>query len=452
MINTIKTGLFELYKIGPGPSSSHTIAPMRAAGDFLRQIERRYPSGIRGRIEVELFGSLALTGPGHGTARAIAAGLLGAHPEDCDTNWLNALFRNPSRRFRAAVSGSSLDFTASDIRFSTEAPEQGNVMRLALLDLSGRELFAERYFSPGGGFVRREGESDRVLPDPPYPYCDFLSFRTLAEAAGLSPEALLSANETALTGRSKEEIRGRLQEILDVMHDAVRRGLEARGELPGPLHLARRAGEIFDAARRESDSASRMILFLDAFSIAGAEENAAGGRVVTAPTSGSAGILPGMIEYLRRFHGIREAKLRDGLLLAGVIGFVAQHNGSISGADVGCQGEIGVAAAMAAGLAVAALGGNLRQVEAAAETALEHHLGLSCDPVGGYVQIPCIERNAAGTVAAWNACRLALCDDFRRRKVSFDAVLTAMVQTGRGMDAAFKETARGGLALCIPCF
>ena len=452
-MNCISTGVFDLFKVGPGPSSSHTIGPMRAANDFVSRISALpLPDGT-GRIEVELFGSLAQTGRGHGTDRAAAAGLLGERPESCDVERFAALLRDPKEVYRVALDNGEARFSAASIRFRSDRSgfPFSNTLRFRLLAEDGSELHSEVYYSVGGGFIRREGEEEPVPPDVPYRYRDIQSFRRLLTKYNLSPVELLLANESALTGRTPEEIRAELRNILNHMHEAVRRGLDASGLLPGPIRLERRARAVYEAAQLREDPGERQILLLDAFSLAAAEENAAGHLVVTAPTSGSAGLIPGVIESLRTCHGIGEDALCDGLLIAGLIAFVARHNASISGAEVGCQGEIGVASAMAAALIAFVSGDGFDRVECAAEIALEHHLGLSCDPVEGYVQIPCIERNAVGAVTAWNARLLASAFDPAKQKVGFDEVLAAMYQTGRCMSADFKETARGGLAVCTLC-
>lgn len=451
-MNCISTSVFDIYKIGPGPSSSHTIGPMRAANDFLARLPGRLPAEASGRIEVELFGSLALTGRGHGTDRAVAAGLLGERPESCDIDRIAALLRNPGEEYCVPPEYGDIRFSGASIRFIPDRSEFpfSNTLRFRLLDRDGAELLREVYYSVGGGFIRREGEEPPPAPDVPYRYRDFHSFRRLMEKYRLTPVELLTANESALTGRTGQEIRQELRGILDRMGDAVRRGLEATGPLPGPIRLERRAAAVLEAAGR-SGSPDGQFLLLDAFSLAAAEENAAGHLVVTAPTSGSAGLLPGVIEYLRRSRRIGEETLCDGLLVAALVAFVARHNASISGAEVGCQGEIGVASAMAAALLAAANGDGFDRIECAAEIALEHHLGLSCDPVDGYVQIPCIERNAVGAVTAWNAWLLASAGDPAKQKVSFDEALAAMYQTGRSMSPDFKETSRGGLAVCTLC-
>ena len=310
-MNCISTSVFDIYKVGPGPSSSHTIGPMRAANDFLKRLPGRLPAEASGRIEAELFGSLALTGRGHGTDRAVAAGLLGERPENCDIDRLAALLRDPGQEYYVPAECGDIRFSAASIRFIPDRSEFpfSNTLRFRLLSQDGAELFREVYYSVGGGFIRRAGEEQPPAPDVPYRYRDFHSFRRLMEKYCLTPVELLTANESALTGKTEVEIRRELRGILNRMGDAVRRGLETTGLLPGPIRLERRARTVLEAARRRSRPDEQSLLQLDAFSLAAAEENAAGHLVVTAPTSGSAGLLPGVIEYLRRSRRIGEETL-----------------------------------------------------------------------------------------------------------------------------------------------
>jgi L-serine dehydratase len=455
MKQPITTSLFELFKIGPGPSSSHTIGPMRAAGDFRRRI-LALPAARRragARIVVEFFGSLSDTGVGHGSDRATVGGLLGFEPESCDTVRLAGLLGEAEPRCRLDFAGHELFITCADIVWagSGAAFPWQNTMRLRLLDAAGGELLSEIYYSIGGGFILREGDGAPPPREVPFGYTDMTSFRELAAKTGLDPVRMLRENELACGGHADfAAIDRRLDRVIDAMLDTVERGLAAEGVLPGPIRLQRRAKRLFAAAQTAAPGYDRATLRLNAFVLAAAEENAAGNRVVTAPTSGSAGLMSGMIYHLHR-RRVSRAKLRDGLLIAGLIGFIAKHNSSISGAEVGCQGEIGVASAMAAALLAQVRGCDMATIECAAEIALEHHLGLTCDPIGGYVQIPCIERNAVGAVAALNAALLAGCSDPARQKIRFDQVVAAMLRTGLKMPVELKETSRDGLALCSLC-
>lgn len=454
-MNCISTSIFDIFKIGPGPSSSHTIGPMRAGADFLARLAE-LPAGKLEQahhIEVELFGSLALTGKGHGTDRAAAAGLLGELPETCNVERLASLFSDPAEIHTASFAGKTAFFTKKSVHFNTGKHDHpySNTLTFRLFSETGELLAEETYYSVGGGFIQREGEPPKEMNAVPHRYKNWESFRRLIEKYGLTPLRIILENETALTGAGGSEIRLRLAHILDTMCESVRRGLHASGVLPGPIRLERRAGEVYRKAMSAGMDDARFLVLLDSFSLAAAEENAAGHLVVTAPTSGSAGLMPGVVYFLREIRKVETGKLIDGMLIAALIAMIAKHNASISGAEVGCQGEIGVAAAMTAGFLAAVHGYPLEVIGSAAEIALEHHLGLSCDPVDGYVQIPCIERNAVGAVTAWNAYMIAAVSNPDKQKVSFDEVLEAMLQTGRCMSPAFKETSLGGLAVCTIC-
>lgn len=453
-MNCIQTSLFDIFKVGPGPSSSHTIGPMKAGCDFLSRLAA-LPSDTLDRahhLEAELFGSLALTGKGHGTDRAVGMGLLGEHPETCPVDELSEMFTDPDTVYTAHFAGRTAVFSRKSIRFNTGKNHFpfSNTLVFRLFSEENEKLAEETYYSVGGGFIQREGDAPPELNPVPYRYRNFDSFVRLTEKYSMTPREVILANESALTGLSEAEICRKLGSLLDVMCEAVERGLKAEGVLPGPIRLQRRAATVYAKAMVRIPE-ERFLVLLDAFSLAAAEENAAGHRVVTAPTSGSAGLMPGVLYFLRRVRGVGTGKLLDGMLIAGLIAMIAKHNASISGAEVGCQGEIGVAAAMTAGLLAEVNGCSFAAVGCAAEIALEHHLGLSCDPVDGYVQIPCIERNAVGAVTAFNAALIASVSDPSRQKVSFDEVLEAMLQTGKCMSPAFKETSRGGLAACTLC-
>ncbi len=451
----ITTSVFEIFKPGPGPSSSHTIGPMRAAADFLGRLRSLDPATAAAaeRLELDFFGSLAATGKGHGSDRAAVAGLLGELPESCDTGLLSRVLTPACPAVTVVFAGREVGFDAGNIRwcFGEHAYPFQNTMRLRLFDDKGRELLDEVYYSVGGGFIRREGEPEPERRILPYRYLSMDSFKLLALKYNLPPVAMLRANELA-TGlhASEAELDRKLDFLIDTMFAAVERGLGAEGLLPGPIGLSRRAKRVFERANR-SGLHDRFLVLLDAFALAVAEENAAGSVVVTAPTSGSAGLLPGVMYLLTVECGMPRAKLRDGLMAAALIGMIARANASISGAEVGCQGEVGVASAMAAALLSFVHGGSLAEIECAAEIALEHHLGMTCDPIEGYVQIPCIERNAIGAVTAYNSYLLASVSDPALQKVSFDEVVAAMLQTGRMMPAGFKETSQGGLAVCSLC-
>ena len=432
-MSIISDSVLDIFKIGPGPSSSHTIGPMRMGADF----RRRFP-GAR-EIAIDFYGSMALTGRGHGSDRAAVAGLIGQMPETCDIALLNGIRLDRDNRCRVGEYRIAFRFHTGDNPY-----RHANTVAIS----SGAARMV--YYSVGGGFIEIEGEAPASpLPPgelPPCRYRDGATFLAMLDKYALDlPEALRRNECFRSGGRSPDEA---LSRRIAVMLDAVERGLHTSGKLPGALGVSRRAPQTYQAAReREREN----MLFLDAYALAAAEENAAGHLVVTAPTSGSAGLIPGLLYFLKHHEKLSEELLRDGLLAAGLIGLVARHNASIAGAEVGCQGEIGVASAMGAALLAQAHKAAPRTVLCAAEIALEHHLGLSCDPVGGYVQIPCIERNAAGAVAACNAWLLASAGSSSTSLVGFDEVLAAMLETGRAMARAYKETSLGGLARCACC-
>jgi L-serine dehydratase len=459
----ITISVFDIFRIGLGPSSSHTCGPMRAAAAFAGAVAGR--EGLA-RIEVRLLGSLAWTGRGHATDRAVVWGLAGLLPETADPDQAAHLYRHVAESGRLPLNGGrEIAFDpARDIVFDRESPtpEHPNTLIFTAWDEEGRMIVEETWLSPGGGFIRRagkitEGESaggesgGEALAALPYPYDSASQLLAQGEAAGLSLPALIRANEEAL-GRVPE-IDAALDAIIAAMFGAIERGLAAEGELPGGLRVRRRARGIAERLRaeeRRNDRPPHAVMdWVSVYAMAVNEENAAGGRVVTAPTNGAAGVVPAVLRYYRDFcPGASAAGMRDFLLVAGAIGALFKAKASISGAEVGCQGEVGVAAAMAAGGLAAALGGSAAQIENAAEIGMEHHLGLTCDPVGGLVQIPCIERNGMAAIKAVGAASLALRGDGEHR-VSLDQVMATMRATGADMSSKYKETAQGGLAVAF---
>ena len=448
MNGCINTSVFDLFKIGPGPSSSHTIGPMKAAKDFLQR--GRELSPVANRLEIHLYGSLSYTGKGHGSDRAIAAGLCGNTPETCDDSAMELL--DAPESCVADFKTCKINFGSEDFYFHNEDhdfPFQ-NTMVLKLFN-GDTEILEQIYYSVGGGFVKCEGDPEVEPPTPPHQFRNMAELIKLTRSLGSSIPQIIFENEQVLSGCGIGEIEDRLDLIIATMEDAVYRGLRTEGVLPGPIGLSRKAPFFSRRINEMHHVLDRSLIELNAFALAASEENAAGHKVVTAPTSGSAGIIPGIIYLLNRQQHFSRTKLHQGLLAAAAIGNIARFNASISGAEVGCQGEIGVASAMAAGLLACANGFPVEIIANAAEIALEHHLGLTCDPVGGYVQIPCIERNAVGAVTAYNAYLLASAGDPNQQKVTFDEVVQAMLQTGCAMSADYKETARGGLAVCARC-
>ncbi len=449
----VEITLFDLFKTGPGPSSSHTMGPMTAGHDFVARCAA-LPEGLleqAERLDVRLFGSLSATGGGHGTDAAVLAGLMGHEPAACPTGLLDRLAATPDREHRVRLGNRLLAVSLNDIHHDAVAHEFpfSNTLIMELRDAEGRALHAMEYYSVGGGFIQWKGWTPPERGRPAHPYGNMRQLRECLRATGLTLHELILENETAMTGMGRPAIFERLESIMEVMYDSVRRGLEAGGFLPGTLGAARKAGGILASAERAPHAADRFLGRVNAYAFAAAEENAAGGVIVTAPTCGAAGVMPALLYAMRHTLNIGGRALREGVLASAAVGFLAKHNAGIAGAEVGCQGEVGVASAMAAAMLAHARGNAVAVVENAAEIALEHHLGLTCDPVGGYVQIPCIERNAVGAIKAYNACLLSTCENTGQHMVSLDAAIRAMAEIGREMSAKFKETGEGGLAVSM---
>jgi L-serine dehydratase len=449
--------VFDIFKIGIGPSSSHTMGPMRAAREFVLGLKNEGLLERTAQIVVRLYGSLALTGHGHGTDRAILLGLEGAEPETVDPDSFEptvARIRNTGRIKLLGERETEFDEPMQLLFMRTERlPHHSNGMRFTALGTGGVVVKDERFYSIGGGFIMREGETEAsgvMRSAPPYPFGSGDELLRLCREHGLEIFELMMANER--TWRSEEDIRAGLLRIWQVMQSCVERGFRQTGVLPGVLKVRRRAPKLHRmlTESRGSANALEVMDWVNAWALAVNEENAAGGRVVTAPTNGAAGIVPAVLHYYRRFEqGANDDGVVRFLLTAGAMGMLYKKNASISGAEMGCQGEVGVACSMAAAGLVAALHGTNEQVENAAEIGMEHNLGLTCDPVAGLVQIPCIERNAMGSVKAINAARLAMRGD-GSHKVSLDQVIATMRQTGADMSAIYKETSQGGLAVNVP--
>lgn len=450
----ITTSVFELFKIGPGPSSSHTLGPMKAGLDF-RQAISGLPEDRKkraGRVEFRLFGSLAATGRGHGTDRALVAGFLGESPETCAPDFLQRLLQNGDESYRADIEGMPLPVGGESIVYDKVAHGKpwSNTIAARLLDTAGEALFEREYYSVGGGFIEYKDQDVREAGDPVYAYSDMRSLKSHLKDNDMRLHDLVLVNEQAVTGSSRKSVLERLDLVLEVMRECVKRGLADDSPLPGPLDLRRKAPAYLAKAKKVRHEANKFLLTMNAAAHAAAEENAVGNKVVTAPTSGSAGVMPAVMHILATKFETKATDLKKGLLASAAIGFLVKHNAGIAGAEMGCQGEIGTASAMAAAALCYARGYRFQVTENAAEIALEHHLGLTCDPVGGLVQIPCIERNAMGAVKAYNAFLLASLGDPTLHKVGLDAAIRAMALTGRDMSAKYKETSLGGLALSVP--
>jgi L-serine dehydratase len=447
--------VFELFKIGIGPSSSHTVGPMKAAAAFVGGLTETGAIDRVASLEVTLLGSLAFTGKGHATDKAVILGLSGERPETVDLDAAEALVARVRETMRLNLAGRRIIAfdPAAAIRFDTltPAPRHPNTMRLAARDVEGGALANETWLSVGGGFIIRDGAgADGSTPEPqvPYPFRSGAELLARGREKGLSIAELVRANEKALP---QAGAGAHVERVIDVMLTCIDRGLSHSGPLPGGLKVMRRAKAIHDrlteASKRNLHPPHEIMDFVSVYAMAVNEENAAGGRVVTAPTNGAAGVIPAVLRYYRdHCAGANQAGMADFLFTATAIGALFKLNASISGAEVGCQGEVGVSSSMAAAGLAAALGATNEQIENAAEIAMEHHLGMTCDPVGGLVQIPCIERNAFGAVKAIAAASLALHGD-GRHLVSLDSVIATMRQTGADMQSKYKETSLGGLAV-----
>ncbi|GAA2464432.1 L-serine ammonia-lyase [Streptomyces macrosporus] len=453
--------VFDLFSIGIGPSSSHTVGPMRAAGMFARRLAKEGVLDRTASLRAELYGSLGATGHGHGTPKAVVLGLEGHSPRTVDVETADEEVERVRRSGRLRLLGAEPG-GGHEIAFDSDAdlvlhrrrslPYHANGMTLAAYDAAGAVLLEKTYYSVGGGFVVDEdavGENRIKLDDTAlkHPFRTGDELLRAARETGLSVSALMLENEKAW--RTEEEIRAGLLEIWGVMRACVARGMSREGVLPGGLKVRRRAAASARRLRAEGDPAAHAMEWVTLYAMAVNEENAAGGRVVTAPTNGAAGIIPAVLHYAMEFvPGTDDDTVVRFLLAAGAIGLLFKENASISGAEVGCQGEVGSACSMAAGGLAEILGGSPEQVENAAEIGIEHNLGLTCDPVGGLVQIPCIERNGMAAVKAITAARMALRGDGRHH-VSLDKAIKTMKETGADMKVKYKETARGGLAVNV---
>ncbi|WP_311719497.1 L-serine ammonia-lyase [Tunturibacter empetritectus] len=482
----MNTSLFELFKIGIGPSSSHTVGPMRAALRFTRELTEKNLLEQTARVNVDLYGSLALTGIGHGTDRAILLGLLGEAPDTVDPYTVETKIAAIRNTNTLALGGSKtipfheaedLNFRRNQMYPDPAVHSHPNGMRFTAFDSTGAKLVEEVFYSIGGGFIvseaERTAESTTSTRKVPYPFRSSADLLASAKQHNLTIAHLMLANEVALLNdpaisitrpqtisaslqinlSAERKIRASILVLWQTMQQCTERGIATEGILPGGLNVRRRAHRLAERLNTiGSKDPLAPIDWVTVYAMAVNEENAAGGRVVTAPTNGAAGVIPAIGNYYMRFIEGTEAEKEEGILryflTAAAIGILYKENASISGAEVGCQGEVGVACSMAAGGLVAALNGTNAQIEHAAEIAMEHNLGMTCDPIGGLVQIPCIERNGMGAVKAINACRMAM-HETGDHKLSLDQVIATMYQTGLDMQSRYKETSLAGLALNI---
>src|SRR5215469_10903352 len=450
----VMTTVEEFYKVGPGPSSSHTIGPMRITYDFYQRCAK-LPAAERNQataFKVNLYGSLSATGKGHGTERASLAGILGKEPATIDPAFLDDLRDKPDQVFQVKLGDKPFDVSLKDVVFDkTEGNfPHPNTMTCRLM-AGDKPLLEQEYYSVGGGFIEWKGYKPPKKGTPKYPYATMAQLVDHAKKNKLSLAQVAMANEVAVSGKSEAEINAFLDKILGAMRATVKSGLGApMSVLPGPIKLKTKAHDVYMSALKQEGTARKAIGLVSSYALAGSEENARGHLVITAPTGGSAGVLPAVI-YSLGPEGAKlpEDKIREGLLVGALIGYLCKHNATLSAAEGGCQAEIGVASAMGGALLAHAYGEPPEVASNAAEAALEHHLGMTCDPVAGYVQIPCIERCAFGAVKSWTGYLIAKNEIPVNRRVDFDTTVNAMALTAKEMNSKYKETSEGGLAVSL---
>jgi L-serine dehydratase len=447
----VMTILEEFYKVGPGPSSSHTIGPMRITYDFYQRCTKLPAEQLKQAtgLKVHLYGSLSATGKGHGTERAALAGLLGKEPATVDPLFLDEMKEKPDQSYPLKLGDKTFNLSLADIIYDSSkgAFPHPNTMTCRLM-AGDKAVYELEYYSPGGGFYEWKGYTPPQKGAPKYPYATMKELRQHAENNNLSIAQVILANEIAVSGKTEEQINTFLDKIASAMLATVKAGLAVKeGVLPGPIKLHSKAATVWERAQDEKYESDRAIAQVSACALAASEENARGHLVITAPTGGSAGVMPaivyGLVESKRK---LPIEKVRQGLLAGAAIGYLCKHNATLSGAEGGCQSEIGVASAMTAAFIAQAMDSPPLVIENAAESALEHHLGMTCDPVAGYVQVPCIERCAFGAVKAWIAFMIATNEIASRHRVDLDTTIKTLADTGKDMSTKYKETSEAGLA------
>jgi len=447
----VMTVLEEFYKVGPGPSSSHTIGPMRISYDFYQRCTKLPATQLAKAtgLKVHLYGSLSATGKGHGTERATLAGLLGKEPATVDPLFLDEMAAKPDQSYPVKLGDKTFQLSLKDVIYDSPKGSfpHPNTMTCKLL-AGDQSLLELEYYSVGGGFIEWKGYEPPKKGAPKYPYATMKELRKHAEANKLSIPQVIMANEIAVSGKSEEQINAFLDKIAGAMLATVKSGLSVKeGVLPGPIKLHSKAATVWARAMDDKYESDRAIAMVAACALAASEENARGHLVITAPTGGSAGVMPAIVYALvESKRKLPQEKVRQGLLAGAAIGYLGKHNATLSGAEGGCQSEIGVASSMSAAFIAAAMDSSPQTTENAAESALEHHLGMTCDPVAGYVQVPCIERCAFGAVKAWVAFMIASNEIETKHRVDLDTTITTLAQTGKDMGAKYKETSEGGLA------
>ena len=450
----VMTTLDEFYKVGPGPSSSHTIGPMRITYDFYQRCTKLPPEQLAKAtgIKVHLYGSLSATGVGHGTERAALAGVIGKEPATVEPEFLDGLVANPAQSFPVKLGDKTFNLTLKDVIYDKPKGDFPHPNTMTCKLMAGNEVLYElEYYSVGGGFIEWKGYQPPKKGQPKYPYSTMKELLAHAERDKISIAQAAMANEVAVSGKSEAEINAFVDKIHTAMVNIVKAGLKAPpSTLPGPIKLKTKAGEVYARAMDDKFEARRALGLVSAYALAGSEENARGHLVVTAPTGGSAGVLPALVYALGEGgRNLPQQKIRDGFLAAASIGYLCKHNATLSGAEGGCQAEIGVASAMGAAFISQAYDFSPQVVANAAEASLQHHLGMTCDPVAGFVQLPCIERCAFGAVKAFTGFVIATNEIPTHRRVDFDTTVAAMALTAKEMNVKYKETSEGGLAVSV---
>lgn len=441
----------EFYKVGPGPSSSHTIGPMRITYDFYQRCTKLPADQLAKAtgLKVHLFGSLSATGKGHGTERAALAGLLGKEPATVDPLFLDAMKEKPDESYPVKLGDKTFNLSLADIIYDATKGDfpHPNTMTCKLMG-GDKPIYEQEYYSVGGGFIEWKGYTPPKKGQPKYPYESMKELRQHAEKNNLSVAQVMMANEVAVSGKTEDQINAFLDKIANAMLATVKSGLSVKeGVLPGPIKLHSKAATVWERAQDEKYESDRAIAMVAACALAASEENARGHLVITAPTGGSAGVMPAVVYALvNSKRQVPMEKIREGLLAGLAIGYLCKHNATLAAAEGGCQSEIGVASGMAAALIGQVFDSSPQVIENAAESAIEHHLGMTCDPVAGYVQIPCIERCAFGAVKAWTAYMIATNEIGWRHRVDLDTTIKTLADTGKDMNAKYKETSEAGLA------
>jgi L-serine dehydratase len=450
----VMTTLDEFYKVGPGPSSSHTIGPMRITYDFYQRCTKLPADQLAKAtgLKVHLFGSLSATGKGHGTERAALAGIIGKEPATVEPEFLDSLSAKPDQTFQVKLGDKTHTVGIKDIVYDAPKGDFPHPNTMTCRLMAGDQVLHElEYYSVGGGFIEWKGYEPPKKGQPKFPYATMKELQAHAEKSKLSIAQVVMANEVAVSGKTEAEIHAFIDKISGAMVNIVKAGLKAPpATLPGPIKLKTKAGDVYTRAMDDKYERQRGVGVVAAYALAGSEENARGHLVVTAPTGGSAGVMPALVYALGEGgRNLPQGKIRDGFLAAAAVGYLCKHNATLSGAEGGCQAEIGVASAMGAAFIAQAHDFGHQVVANAAESSLQHHLGMTCDPVAGFVQVPCIERCAFGAVKAWTGFMIASNEIPTNRRVDFDTTVSAMALTAREMNAKYKETSEGGLAVSL---